>query len=111
MPFASVYPLYIAKVERKGGTKVEVDQVICWLTGYNEQSLQKQIDDQVDFQTFFDQAPVLNPNVDKITGSICGYKIQEIQDPLIKKICYMDKLVDEIGKGKPMEKILRREKL
>jgi hypothetical protein len=107
MPFASVYTLYIAKVERKGGTKTEVDQVIYWLTGYDEQSLQKQINDQVDFQTFFDQAPLLNPNVNKITGSICGYKIQEIQDPLMKKIRYMDKLVDEIAKGKPMEKILR----
>lgn len=108
MSFASVYVLYIAKVEKKGRTKQEVDEVIMWLTGYNSTTLQKQIDGHVSFETFFDQAPLLNPNVDKITGSICGYKIQDIVDPLMKKIRYMDKLIDEIAKGRSMEKILRK---
>jgi hypothetical protein len=108
MSFASVYPLYIAKVEKKGRTKSEVDQVIFWLTGYNEQSLQIQIDNKVSFDTFFAEAPELNPNVDKITGSICGYKIQEIPDQLMRNIRYMDKLVDEIAQGRTMGKILRK---
>jgi hypothetical protein len=108
MPFATVYPLYIKKVERKGRTKEEVDAVIFWLTGYNKQSLQKQIDKKNDFETFFGQAPQLNPNVSKITGVICGYRVEEIKDELIQKVRYMDKLVDELAKGKAMEKILRK---
>jgi len=108
MPFASVYPLYIKKVERKGRTKEEVDAIIFWLTGYNKQSLQKQIDKKNDFETFFSQAPQLNPNVSKITGVICGYRVEEIEDKLMQKIRYMDKLVDELAKGRAMEKILRK---
>jgi hypothetical protein len=108
MPFATVYPLYIKKAERKGRTKEEVDAVIFWLTGYNKQSLQKQIDKKNDFETFFAQAPQLNPNVSKITGVICGYRVEEIKDELIQKVRYMDKLVDELAKGKSMEKILRK---
>lgn len=108
MSFASVYPLYIKKAEKKGRTKEEVDTVICWLTGYNEKTLQGQIDKKTDFETFFAQAPELNPNVSKITGLICGYRVEEIEDPLMQKIRYMDKLVDELAKGKAMEKILRK---
>jgi hypothetical protein len=106
MSFAGVYPLYVEKVEKKGRTKEELDTVICWLTGYNKKSLQKQIDKKVDLETFFAEAK-LNPNASKITGVICGYRIEEIEDPLMKKIRYMDKLVDELAKGKAMEKILR----
>lgn len=107
MSFAGVYPHYITKAEKKGRTKEEVDEIICWLTGYNKKSLQKQLDTKVDFETFFAQAPQLNPNVSKITGVICGYRIEEIEDPLMKKVRYLDKLVDELAKGKAMEKILR----
>lgn len=107
MPFASVYPLYIQKAEKKGRTKAEVDTIIFWLTGYNQKSFQKQIDKKVDFQTFFAEAPQLNPNVSKITGVICGYRIEEIEDELMRKIRYLDKLIDELAKGRPMEKILR----
>lgn len=107
MIFASVYPLYINKVERKGHTKEELDTIIFWLTGYNKKTLQQQIDKKVDFETFFDQAPQLNPNVSKITGVICGYRIEEIEDELMKKVRYLDKLVDELAKGRAMEKILR----
>jgi hypothetical protein len=107
MPFTSVYPLYIAKVEKKGRTKNEVDEVIFWLTGYDAQTLQKQIDNKVDFETFFAEAPMINPNVTKITGLICGYRVEEITDKLMQKIRYMDKLVDEVAKGKSMDKILR----
>jgi hypothetical protein len=107
MSFASVYPLYIRKVERKGRTKEDVDTVILWLTGYNEKTLQQQIDKKVDLETFFAEAPLLNPNVSKITGLICGYRVEEIEDKLMQKIRYMDKLVDELAKGKAMEKILR----
>ncbi|MDV3307749.1 MAG: DUF2200 domain-containing protein [Cyclobacteriaceae bacterium] len=106
MSFAGVYPLYVEKVEKKGRTKEELDTVICWLTGYNKKSLQKQIDKKVDLETFFAEAK-LNPNASKITGVICGYRIEEIEDPLMKKIRYMDKLVDELAKGRKMEKILR----
>ena len=106
--FASVYPLYIQKAEKKGRTKEEVDEIIFWLTGYNKQSLQKQIDNKVDFETFFAQAPQLNANVTKITGVICGYRVEEIEDPLMQKVRYLDKLVDELAKGKAMEKILRK---
>ena len=108
MPFASVYPHYIAKVERKGRTSAEVRTVICWLTGYDDQTLQRQIDEKVDFETFFAQAPRMNPNASKITGVICGYRIEEIEDELMRKIRYMDKLVDELAQGKAMEKILRK---
>jgi hypothetical protein len=106
--FASVYRLYIQKVEKKGRTKEEVDTVICWLTGYNKQTLQQQIDKKNDFETFFTQAPQMNPNVSKITGVICGYRVEEIEDKLMQKIRYMDKLVDELAKGKAMEKVLRK---
>lgn len=105
--FSSVYPLYIQKAEKKGRTKEEVDTVIFWLTGYNAQSLQKQIDRKTDFETFFAEAPALNPNAAKITGVICGYRVEEIEDRLIQKIRWLDKLVDELAKGKAMEKILR----
>ena len=108
MIFAGVYPLYINKVERKGHTKAELDTIICWLTGYSQKALQKQIDKKVDFETFFAQAPQLNPNVSKITGMICGYRIEDIEDELMKKVRYLDKLVDELAKGKTMEKILRK---
>lgn len=107
MAFAKVYPMYVQKAERKGRTKAEVDTVICWLTGYTEDRLQEQIQLEVDFETFFAQAPQLHPNAPKITGLICGYRIEEIEDELIRKIRYMDKLVDELAKGRPMEKILR----
>jgi hypothetical protein len=108
MSFASVYPHYINKAEKKGRTKAEVDEIIFWLTGYDEQSLQQIIDDKTDFQTFFAQAPNINPNVSKITGVICGYRIEEIEDKLMQQIRYLDKLVDELAKGKAMEKILRK---
>ncbi len=105
--FASVYPLYIKKVERKGRTKAELDTIIHWLTGYDDQSLQKQIDNLNDFESFFAQAPQMNPNMSKITGVICGYRVEDIEDPVIQKIRYLDKLVDELAKGKTLEKILR----
>jgi hypothetical protein len=108
MPFASVYPFYIQKAEKKGRTKEEVDEIIFWLTGYDQQSLQQQIDNQNDFETFFKQAPAMNPNVSKITGVICGYRVEEIEEELMRKIRYLDKLVDELAKGKAMEKILRK---
>ena len=107
MLFASVYPLYITKAEKKGRTKAEVDTIIFWLTGYNEETLQEQIDQKTRFETFFAKAPQINPNVDKITGVICGYRVEEIADPLMKKIRYLDKLVDELAQGKALEKILR----
>ena len=108
MSFASVYPHYIQKAEKKGRTKEEVDTIICWLTGYNQQALQTQIDKKNDFETFFAQAPQINPNVSKITGVICGYRVEEIEDKLMQKIRYLDKLIDELAKGKTMEKILRK---
>ena len=108
MSFASVYPLYIQKSERKGRTKEEVDTIICWLTGYDRQALQKQIDRKIDFETFFAEAPQLNPNVSQIKGMICGYRVEEIEDALIQKVRYLDKLVDELAKGRAMEKILRK---
>jgi hypothetical protein len=107
MSFAGVYPMYIQKVEKKGRTKEELDTVLCWLTGYDLSSLQHQIDTKTDLETFFRDAPRLNPNVSKITGLICGYRVEEIEDKLMQKIRYMDKLVDELAKGKAMEKILR----
>lgn len=107
MALASVYPHYVAKAEKKGRTKAEVDTIICWLTGYTPKGLQQQLDKKTDFETFFAKAPKLNPNVTKITGVICGYRVEEIADPLMQKIRYLDKLVDELAKGKAMEKILR----
>jgi hypothetical protein len=106
--FASVYPLYIKKAEAKGRTKEEVDSIIFWLTGYDEKTLQQQIDKKIDFETFFAEAPMLNPNVSKITGVIWGYRIEEIEDKLIQKMRYLDKMIDELAKGKAMEKILRK---
>jgi hypothetical protein len=108
MPFANVYPAYIQKAEKKGRTKQEFDAIIFWLTGYNEKTLRQQIDNQADFETFFNQAPRFNPNAAKITGVICGYCVEEIDDKLTQKIRYLDKLVDELAKGKAMEKILRK---
>jgi hypothetical protein len=107
-PFASVYPFYVQKAEKKGGTRAEVDLLICWLTGYTEETLQQQIDKGIDFETFFGQAPRLNPGRVKITGLICGYRVEEITDPLMQQIRYLDKLVDELAKGKALEKILRK---
>ena len=108
MKFADVYPLYVQKAERKNRTKKEVDQVICWLTGYTQAGLQQQIKRGNDFETFFSQAPAMNPNTSLITGVVCGVRVEEIEDPLMKKIRYLDKLVDELAKGKAMEKILRK---
>jgi len=105
--FASVYPHYINKVERKGHTKAELDKIIFWLTGYNEETFLQQLDDKIDFKTFFEKAPQLNPNISKIKGVICGYRVEDIENPLMQKIRYLDKLVDELSKGKSMEKILR----
>ena len=106
--FASVYPHYILKAEKKGRTKAEVDEIIFWLTGYNKQSLQQLLENRTDFETFFSNAPRLNPNVVKITGLICGYRVEEIEDKLMQQIRYLDKLVDELAKGKVMTKILRK---
>ena len=106
--FASVYPHYIQKAEKKGRTKAELDEIIFWLTGYNKQTLQKHIDSKSDFETFFARAPQMNPNVSKITGVICGYRVEEIEDKLMRNIRYLDKLVDELAKGRAMEKILRK---
>jgi len=106
--FASVYPLYIKKAERKGRNKNEVDEIIYWLTGYDENSLQTLLDNKVNFETFFANAPQLNPNATKIKGVICGYRMEEIEDELMKKVRYLDKLMDELAKGKTMDKILRK---
>jgi hypothetical protein len=105
--FASVYPFYVAKAERKARTKAEVDEIICWLTGYSQQELKSQMEKQVDFETFFLQAPKLNPSRALIKGVICGVRIEEIEEPIMKEIRYLDKLVDELAKGRIMEKILR----
>ena len=106
MKFSSVYPLYLTKVEKKARTKEELDQVICWLTGFNEKQLMQTIKDQLSFEDFFQKA-TLHPNANLITGLICGYRVEEIQNPLTQKVRYLDKLVDELAKGKKMEKILR----
>ncbi|MDQ3100720.1 MAG: DUF2200 domain-containing protein [Bacteroidota bacterium] len=108
MSFANVYPHYITKAEKKGRTKAEVHTIIHWLTGYDEKALQRLIDNKTDFETFFAQAPQMNPNISKITGVICGYRVEEIEDKLMQQIRYLDKLVDELAKGKAMEKILRK---
>lgn len=107
MTFSSVYPMYIQKAERKGRTKEEVDTVIFWLTGYDDSGLKMQIEKAVDFETFFAEAPQINPNAHKITGVICGVRVEQIEDPLMQKIRWLDKLVDELAKGKPMEKVLK----
>ncbi len=107
MPFAKVYPMYVQKAQRKNRTKEEVDEVICWLTGYDAAGLQQQIEQQNDFRTFFAQAPALHPNRTLIKGVVCGVRVEEVEDPLMQKIRYMDKLVDELAKGKAIEKILR----
>ena len=108
MSFAGVYPHYINKAERKGRTKAEVDEIIFWLTGYDQQALQQIIDNKTDFETFFNQAPLLNPNISKITGVICGYRVEEIEDKIMQKVRYLDKLIDELAKGRAMDKILRK---
>lgn len=107
MPFAKVYPMYVQKAERKNRTQAEVDQIICWLTGYDHRGLDTQIQRQNDFATFFDQAPALHPNRSLIKGVVCGVRVEEVEDPLMQKIRYLDKLIDELAKGKAMEKILR----
>ena len=107
MPFSKVYPLYVRKAERKNRTKDEVDQIIRWLTGYNQAGLEKQISRQSDFETFFAQAPAIHPDASLIKGLVCGVRVEEVQDPLMRKIRYLDKLIDELAKGKAMEKILR----
>ena len=105
---ASVYPHYVRKVEGKGRAREEVDEVICWLTGYSPEALAEQLQRKTDFETFFNEAPALHPNASKITGVICGVRIEDIEDPLMRRIRYMDKLVDELAKGRPMEKVLRK---
>ncbi|HEY2531913.1 MAG TPA: DUF2200 domain-containing protein [Xanthobacteraceae bacterium] len=106
--FGRVYPLYVQKAERRSRTKEEVDQIICWLTGYNYAELQQQIERESDFETFFAQAPTMNPNRSLIKGVVCGIRVEEIEDPLMKNIRYLDKLIDELANGKAMEKILRQ---
>lgn len=105
--FASIYPHYVTKAERKGHSREEIDQVICWLTGYTTQGLRDTLDNDIDLETFFDQAPAMNPAASLITGVICGIRVEEIEDPLMQKIRYMDKLVDEVARGKKMASILR----
>jgi hypothetical protein len=108
MPVAAVYPMYVAKAEKKGRSKAEVDEIIRWLTGHSQKSMEKELDKKTSFEAFFTQAPALNPSRSLITGVVCGVKVQEIEDPLMREIRYLDKLIDELAKGKAMEKILRR---
>lgn len=108
MSFGSVYPLYIAKAERKGRTKAEVDEIISWLTGYSQKQLDKITNGETNFESFFAEAPAMNPNRSLITGVVCGIRVEEIQEPLMREIRYLDKLIDELAKGKTMEKILRK---
>jgi hypothetical protein len=105
--FSGIYPMYIQKAEKKGRAKEDIDTVIYWLTGYDEKGMQSQIDKGIDLEVFFAEAPQINPNANKITGKICGVRVEEIEDPLVQKIRWLDKLVDEVSKGKAMEKILR----
>jgi len=105
--FSKVYPLYVQKAERKNRTKDEVDQIIRWLTGYDQARMEKQLEQHSDFETFFNQAPKINPNTSLIKGVVCGVRVEEVEDPLMQKIRYLDKLIDELAKGKAMEKILR----
>lgn len=107
MPVTKVYPLYVQKAEKKGRTKTEVDEIICWLTGYSQDELNSQLEKQADFAAFFDRAPKLNPNRKLITGVICGMRVEEIKEPLMQEIRYLDKLIDELARGKAMDKILR----
>lgn len=107
IPFANVYPHYVNKAEKKGRTKAEVDEIICWLTGYSQEALEAILEDQTDFETFFDLAPELNPSRKLIKGVVCGIRVEEIEEPLMQEIRYLDKLIDELAKGKAMEKILR----
>lgn len=107
MTFASIYPHYLTKAQKKGRGKKEIDKVICWLTGYTPKALARQIKDEKDLETFFGEAPEMHPNTSKITGVICGIRVEEVEDPLMQKIRYMDKLVDEVARGKKMESILR----
>ncbi|GFE79512.1 hypothetical protein GCM10011487_15120 [Steroidobacter agaridevorans] len=107
LTFAKVYPLYVQKAERKNRTKAEVDRIICWLTGYSQAQLERQIEQESDLKTFFARAPAFHPNSSLIKGVICGVRVEEIEDPLMQKIRYLDKLIDELAKGKAMEKILR----
>jgi hypothetical protein len=107
MKFSGVYPHYVQKAEKKKRSKKEVDEIICWLTGYTQKELQRQITKQSDFETFFSEAPAMNPNTSLIKGVVCGVRIEDIEDPLMKKVRYLDKLIDELAKGRPMEKILR----
>lgn len=107
MPFAKLYPLYVQKAERKGRSKAEVDQVICWLTGYDQEGLQQQIEQGNDLTTFFAQAPAINPSSALIKGVVCGVRVEDVEDPLMQKIRWLDKLIDELAKGKAIEKILR----
>mgnify|MGYP003393952627 CR=1 FL=1 len=109
MSFASVYPLYVKKAERKNRTKEEVDEIICWLTGYDRAGLKKQIKSQTDFKTFFAHVPKMNPRTSLIKGVVCGVRVEDVKEPLMRKIRYLDKLIDELAKGKAMEKILRSE--
>jgi hypothetical protein len=108
MKFAKVYPLYVKKAEAKNRTKEEVDQIICWLTGYTRAGLQKQLELESDIETFYSQAPAIHPNSSLIQGVVCGVRVEEIQDPLMQKVRWLDKLIDELAKGKAMEKILRQ---
>jgi hypothetical protein len=108
MSFASVYPYYIAKAEKKGRTKAEVDEIILWLTGYDEAAFQNHLDNQTDFEHFFALAPQINPNVTKITGVVCGIRVENVEDKRMQQIRYLDKLIDELARGKAMEKILRK---
>lgn len=105
--FASVYPLYVQKAERKGRTKEEVDRIICWLTGYGEEGLRQQLEEKTDFETFFARAPAFHPNAALVKGVVCGVRVEDVEDPLMRKIRYLDKLIDELAKGRAMEKILR----
>lgn len=108
MPFAKVYPLYVKKAERKNRTQAEVDRIICWLTGYTQAGLRRQIKQAADFETFFAEAPAFHPNSSLIKGVVCGVRVEEVDDPLMRKIRFLDKLIDELAKGKEMEKILRQ---
>ena len=108
MKFSKVYPMYVQKAERKNRTKKEVDQVICWLTGYTQAGLQQQLKKETDIESFFAQAPAFNPKSSLITGVVCGVRVEDVEDPLMKKVRYLDKLIDELAKGKAMEKILRQ---
>lgn len=108
MDFAKVYPLYVKKAERKNRTKDEVDQIIFWLTGYDHEGLQRQLDQGNDFATFFAQAPAMNPDASLIKGVVCGVRVEDVEDPLMQKIRYLDKLIDELAKGRAMDKILRQ---